>query len=332
MAMRIAKTTRRAALRGAAALGLAGAESLVMPAVAQSYPSRPVRIIVPFAAGGVTDILARLVGQWLSDRLGQPFIVENRPGGGTNIGTEAVVRAAPDGHTMLLVVPSNAINATLYDKLNFVFLRDIAPVASLIRVPSVIVVHPSVPATTLPAFIDYARSNPGKINMASAGNGSSPHLTGEMFKMMTGINLVHVPYRGGTQVHTDLIAGQVQVYFGVMPAMIEPVRAGKLRALAVTSATRSATLPDTPAAAEFLSGYEAISLYGFGVPMNTPVAVIDRLNKEVNAGLNDPKLRTRLEDLGGTVLATSPAEFGKLMAEETERWGRVVKFSGARLD
>jgi tripartite-type tricarboxylate transporter receptor subunit TctC len=233
---------------------------------------------------------------------------------------------------MLLVVPSNAINATLYDKLNFVFLRDIAPVASLIRVPSVIVVHPSVPATTLPAFIDYARSNPGKINMASAGNGSSPHLTGEMFKMMTGINLVHVPYRGGTQVHTDLIAGQVQVYFGVMPAMIEPVRAGKLRALAVTSATRSATLPDTPAAAEFLSGYEAISLYGFGVPMNTPVAVIDRLNKEVNAGLNDPKLRTRLEDLGGTVLATSPAEFGKLMAEETERWGRVVKFSGARLD
>ncbi len=297
---------------------------------ALDYPTRPVRLIVGFTPAGATDILARLIGQWLSERLGQPFVVENRPGAGSNIGTEAVVRAPADGHTLLLVAPANAINATLYDKLNFNFIRDIAPVAGLIRVANVMEVNPSVPAKTLAEFIAYAKANPGKINMASAGNGSQQHVAGELFKMMAGVDMVHVPYRGGGPALIDLLGGQVQLFFGTTASTIEYIRTGKLRALAVTTATRSQALPDVPTVAEFVPGYEASSWYGIGAPTGTPAEIVDKLNQEINAGLADPKIKARLADMGGTALAGPPAEFGKLIADETEKWAKVVKFSGAK--
>jgi tripartite-type tricarboxylate transporter receptor subunit TctC len=293
-------------------------------AMAQTYPTRPVHIIVPFAAGGPTDILARLMGQWLSERLGQPFVIENRPGAGGNIGTEAVVRAPPDGYTLLLVGAFNAINATLYEKLNFNFIRDIAPVGSIMRAVYVMEVNPSVPAKTVPEFIAYAKANPGKLNMASAGNGTPQHVSGELFKMMAGINMTHVPYRGSAPALTDLLGGHVQVMFDNMTSSLEYIRAGKLRPLAVTTATRSVALPDIPTVGDFVPGFEASAQFGLGAPRNTPVDVIEKLNKEINAGLADPKIKARLADFGGTVLALSPADFGKLIADETEKWGREV--------
>ena len=300
--------------------------------LAQTYPTRPVRLIVPFGPAGATDITARLIGQWLSERLGQQFVIENRPGAGSNIGTEAVVRAAPDGYTLGLFGAPSAINATLYDKLNFKFLRDIAPVAPIVRFPNIMVVNPSIPSKTLPEFIAYAKTNPGKINMASPGSGSTPHVAGELFKVMTGTNLVHVPYRSVAAVMTDLLSGQVQLYFGTTASSLEYVRAGKLRALAVTIERRLDALPDIPAVAEFVPGYEASAWFGVGTPRNTPVQIIDKLNKEINAGVADPKMKARLTDLGGIALRGSPSDFGKLIVEETEKWGKVVKLSGAKLD
>src|SRR5262249_36184279 len=297
---------------------------------AQAYPSRPVHILVGFPPGGTQDILARLTGQWLSERLGQPFVVENRPGAGSNLATEAVVNAPPDGYTLLVIGPPNAINATLYDKLNFNFLRDIAPIAGIIRVPNVMEVNPSVPARTVPEFIAYAKANPGKLNFASAGVGTSQHVCGELFKMMTGVNVVHVPYRGGAPALTDLIGGQVQAMFDNVTSSIEHIRAGKLRARAVTSATRSATLPDIPTVGDFVSDYEASFVFGVGTPKNTPAEILDKLNKEINTALRDPKIKARLADLGGTVLMGPPADFGKLMADETDKWSKGVKFAGAK--
>jgi tripartite-type tricarboxylate transporter receptor subunit TctC len=301
-------------------------------ATAQTYPTRPVRFIIGYPPGGSADITARLLGQWLSERLGQPFVIESRPGASTNIATEAVVRAPPDGYTLLLVAPSNAINATLYEKLNFNFIHDIAPVAGIIRFPNVMVVNPSVPAKTVPEFIAYAKANPGRLNMASSGNGSTIHVSGELFKMMTGVNMIHVPYRGGAPALTDMISGQVQVMFDNVPTSIEFIRAGKLRALAVTTATRSEVLPDLPTVADFVPGYEASAWYGVGVPKGTPDDIIEKLNKEINAILAEPKAKARLADLGASLLAGSPADFGKLVADETEKWGKVVKFSGAKPD
>jgi tripartite-type tricarboxylate transporter receptor subunit TctC len=311
------------------------AGATVLPTVshfawAQSYPTRPVRIIVPFAPAGSTDIVARLMGQWLSERLGQQFVIENRPGGGGNIGTEAVVRASPDGYTLLMVGGWNAINATLYDKLSFNFIRDIAPVAGINREPYVIAVHPSVPAKTVPEFIAYAKSNPGKITMASAGIGTPGHVSGELFKMMAGVNMLHVPYRGAAPALADLLAEQVQVYFAPTAASIEYIRAGKLRALAVTTATRSEALPDLPTVGEFVPGYETSNWWGVGIPKNTPAEIIDKLNKEINAGLADPKMKARLADFGGTPLVVSPADFGRLIAEETEKWAKVIKFGNIK--
>jgi tripartite-type tricarboxylate transporter receptor subunit TctC len=314
------------------AAGAAALPALSRIAEAQAYPSRPVRLIVPLAPGGATDIVARLTGQWLSERLGQPFVIENRPGGGTNIGTEAVVRAPADGYTLLMVGTAQAINATLYDKLNFHFIRDITPVASIIRNALVMVVHPSVPAKTVPEFVAYAKANPRKLNMASPGTGSSPHLCGELFMMMTGTSMIHVPYRGGGPALTDLLAGQVQVYFPGTVSSIEYIKTGRLRALAVTTATRSDALPDIPTVAEFVPGYEASSWFGVGAPKNTPPQIIDKLNKEINAGLADPKLRARLADLGGTVLPGSPADFGKHIAEETEKWGKVIRAANIKVE
>jgi len=299
-------------------------------ASAQTYPTRPVRIIVGQAAGSGSDIASRLLGQWLSGRLGQPFVVENRPGAGGNIATEAVVRSPADGHTLLLVVTANTINATLYDKLGFVFLRDIAPVAGIFRVPQVMEVHPSVPARTVPEFISFAKDNPGKVNMASAGIGSIQHVAGELFKFMTGVDMVHVPYRGTTPALTDLLAGQAQVMFDVTPSSTPQIRAGKLRPLAVTTATRAHVLPEIPVMGDFVPGYEASAWLGFGAPKDTPAAIVAMLNREVNAGLADPTIKARIADLGGTVLAVSPAEFGKLFADETEKWGKVVKFAGIK--
>jgi len=301
-------------------------------ATAQSYPARPVRIIVPTAAGGANDSVARLMAQWLSERLGQQFIVENRPGGGNIIGTEAVVRAPADGYTLLLVNTANTSNAALYDKRNFNFIRDIAPVAGIDREPYVMLVHPSVPAKTIPEFIAYAKANPDKIDMASAGNGTGTHISGELFKMMTGINMTHVPYRGGAPVLTDLIAGQVHVYFGIPASALGHVGTGKLRALAVTSASRSHALPDVPAIGEFVPGYEATIFYGLGAPRNTPTEIIDRLNKEVNAGLSDPKIKSWLVDAGGVSFSGSPADFAKLIADETEKWAKEIKFAGVKLE
>src|SRR5919198_352039 len=312
---------------------LAGAAAL--PAVsriawAQAYPTRPVRLIVGFTAGSAPDIVARLMGQWLSERLGQQFLVENRPGAGSNIGTEMVVRAPADGYTLLLVSAPNAINTTLYDKLSFNFLRDIAPVAGISRERIVMVVHPSFPAKTLPEFIAYAKANPGKVTMASPGNGSSPHVSGELFKMMASIDMIHVPYRGGGQVMTDLIAGQVQVSFIGLTVAIEHIRSGKLRALAVTAATRSDVLPDIPTVSDFVPGYEASAFWGVGAPRNTPAEIIDKLNKEINAVLSDPEPKRRLAEGGGTVLVGSPADFGKFVGDETEKWAKVIKFANIK--
>jgi tripartite-type tricarboxylate transporter receptor subunit TctC len=306
----------------------AGAAVLpVMPRLtwAQAYPSRPVRIIVPFAPAGNIDLIARLIGQWLSERLGQSFVIENRPGAGTNVGTEAVVRAPPDGYTLLQASSASAWNATLYEKLNFNFIRDIAPVAGVIRAPFVMEVNPSVPTKTVPEFIAHAKANPGKISMASAGIGSGPHVTGELFKMMAGVNMVHVPYRGSGPALTDLISGQVQIYFDGLPSSIEYIRTGKLRALAVTTAARSEVLPDIPSLSDFVPGFEASFWAGLGAPRNTPAEIIDRLNKEVNAALVDRKMKTRLADFGGSVLPGTPADFGKLIAEETEKWAKVIR-------
>jgi tripartite-type tricarboxylate transporter receptor subunit TctC len=291
-----------------------------------------VRIVVGYAAGGGADIVARLIGQWLSERLGQQFIIENRPGAGPNIGTDAVVRAPADGYTLLLATVANAISATLYDKLNFNFIRDIAPVASMVREPNVMEVNPSVPARTVPEFIAYAKANPGKINMGSAGNGDLTHVSGELFKMMTGVNMVHVPYRGGGPALTDLLGGRVQVLFGGLPPAIEFIRAGTLRPLAVTTATRSEVLPNTPTMAEFVPGYETSFWGGIAAPKNTPAEVVEKLNKEINAGLADPKLRARLADLGGTVLPGSPADFGKLIAEDTEKWAKVIRAANIKME
>ena len=306
------------------------AGAIALPAVsriaqAQTYPARPVRLISGFPAGGVGDIIARLMGQWLSERLGQPFVVENRPGAGGNIGTAAVVRAPPDGYTLLMIGPPNAINATLYEKLNFNFIRDIAPIASIIRVPNIMVVNPSFRAKTVPEFIAYAKANPGRLNIATAGVGSSQHINGELFKTTTGIDLVTVHYRGAPLALTDLIGGQVQVTFDPLPSSIEHVRAGKLRALAVTTATRSEVLPDTPTVSEFLPGYEASGLFGIGAPKSIPTEIIDKLNKEINAALADLRMKARLADLGGTVISGSPTDFGKLIAEETDKWGKVIR-------
>ncbi len=322
------KLPRREFLRLAA--GVAALPALSRVASAQSYPTRPVRWIVGAPPGGATDILARLLGQWLSERLGQPFVVDNRPGAGTNIGTEAVVRSPADGYTLLLVAPTSAINTTLYDKLNFDFIRDIAPVAGIIRAPLVMEVNPSVPAKTVPEFMAFARANRGKINMASAGTGTTPHMAGELFKMMTKIEMVHVPYRGSAPALTDLIGGQVQVMFDPTTSSIEHIRAGKLRPLAVTTATRAAVLPDVPILGEWVPGYEASAWFGVGVPRGTPAEIVDKLNQEINAAFADPKMKARLADLGGMVLAGPPAEFGKLIAEETEKWAKVIKFSGAK--
>ena len=314
------------------AAGAAALPAVSRFAWAQTYPARPVRIIVPFAPGGSTDIIARLIGQWLSERLGQQFVVENRPGAGSNIGTEVVVNAPPDGYTLLLVGASSAINATLYEKLSFNFLRDIAPVAGIISIPFIMAVNPSFPVKTVSEFIAYARANPGNVNMASGGNGTAGHLSGELFKMMAGINMVHVPYRGEAPALTDMLGGQVQAMFGTMPASIEYVRAGKLRPLAVTSARRSELLPDLPTVGDFVPGYETSAWQGIGAPKNTPAEIINKLNKENNAGLADPNIKARLAELGVTTLALSPADFGKLIADETEKWAKVVKFAGLKPD
>jgi tripartite-type tricarboxylate transporter receptor subunit TctC len=317
------KLPRRTFLHLAA--GAAALPAVARTARAQTYPTRPVRIIVGFAPGGTGDIIARLTGQWLAERLGQPFIIENRPGGGTNIATEAVVRAPADGYTLLLVGPAQAINATLYNKLNFHFIRDITPVAGIVVGPNVMVVNPSVPATTVAEFIAYAKANAGKLNMASGGIGSLGHVSGELFKMMAGINIGHVPYRGGGPALTDLLAGQVQVYFSPLPAAIEYIRAGKLRALAVTTAARSEALPDIATVAEFVPDYEARVWAGIGAPKATPAEIVEKLNREINAGLVDPRMKARLADLGGTVLPGSSADFAKLIADETEKWAKVIR-------
>ena len=310
--------------------GAAALPTVSRIAWAKDYPAKPVRVIVPYAPAGVADITARLIAQWLSERLGQTFVVENHPGAGTNIGTEAVVRAAPNGYTLLLVSPANEINATLYERLNFNFMHDVAPVASIGRGPNVMVVNPSTPARTVPEFIAYAKANPSKDNMASAGNGSSQHLSGELFKMMAGVDMVHVPYRGGGPALTDLLGGQVQVYFAATASSVAYIRAGKLRALAITTATRSEALPDIPAMADFLPGYDASALYGFGAPSNTPADIIDKLNKEISAAVADARLKARLADLGIVPLPLKPVQFGQLVADETEKWGRVVKFAGLK--
>jgi tripartite-type tricarboxylate transporter receptor subunit TctC len=299
---------------------------------AQAYPTRPVRLIVGFAPGQALDITTRMIGQWLSERLGQQFIVENRPGAGGNIGTEAVVRAPPDGYMLLAIGSNNMINATLYEKLNFNFIRDIAPVASVARVPQVMEVTPSFPAKTVPEFIVYAKANPGKVSFASAGNGSVAHVTGELFKMMTGVNMLHVPYRGAALALTDLIGGQVDVMFDNMPSSIEHIRAGRLRPLAVSTTSRLDSLPDIPTVGDFVPGFETSAWGGIGAPRDTPAEIINKLNREINAGLVDPKMNARLADLGGLVLPLSPAEYGRRIAEETEKWGKVIKFSGAKAD
>ena len=301
-------------------------------ASAQAYPSRPVRLVIGYTPGGSADLTARLMGQWLSEKLGQSFVIENRPGGGTNIATEAVLRATPDGYTLLLVAPANAINATLYDKLPFDFIKEMEPIAGIIRFPNVVVVHPSLPIKSIPELIAYAKANPGKLNMASSGNGSTIHMSGELFKMMTGVDLIHVPYRGGALALTDLIGGQVQVMFDNLPTSAEYVKTGKLRGLAVTSTTRSEVLPDLPTVSEFVPGYEASAWYGIGAPKDTPAEIIDKLNKAVNAILDDPTSKARFAELGASLLQGSSADFGKLVAEETEKWGKVVKFCGAKAD
>jgi tripartite-type tricarboxylate transporter receptor subunit TctC len=312
--------------------GAAVSSSVSRIASALDYPTRPVRIIAGFPPGAGVDITARLIGQWLSERLGQSFIIENRPGAGSNVATEAVVRASPDGYTLLLAFSANAINATLYDNLNFNFIRDIAPVAAITHEPDVMEVNPSVPANTVPEFIAYAKANPHRLNVASGGNGTPSHVTGELFKMMTGIDMVHVPYRGLAAALTDLLGGRVQVMFGSITASIGYLKAGKLRPLGVTTTTRSEHLPGIPAVGEFVPGFEGSLWYGIGAPTRTPIEIIALLNQEINAGLADPRLKARFEDVGATVLPGSPADFRRLIAEDTEKWAKVVKFSGAKPD
>jgi len=324
------KFTRRRLLQFTAAAALAPV--FAKRASALDYPTRPVHVIVGFAPGGAPDIVARLLGPSLTERLGQSIIVENRTGAGSNIATEAVVNAPPDGYTLLLVSPPNFVNATLYDKLNFNFIRDIAPVAGLIRVPNVMEVTPSLAVKTVPEFIAYAKANPNKLNMSSGGNGTSVHVAGELFKMMTGVKMLHVPYRGVGASYPDLLAGQVQVMFDSMPGSIEFIRSGRLRALAVASATRSPALPDVPTVGEFVPGYEASAVHGVGTPRNTPAEIVDKLNKAINATLTEPAIKARLADMGATLLVGSPADFGKVIVDETEKWAKVVKFSGARPD
>jgi len=306
------------------------AGAAMLPAVsrlawAQTYPTRPVRLFVGFPAGSSADIVARIMGQWLADRLGQPFVTENRAGAASNIAAEAVVRAASDGYSLLWATPANAISGTFYDNLNFNFIRDIAPIAGVMSTPLVMVVNPSFPTKTVPEFIAYAKANPGKINMASGGNGGTPHVTGELFKMMTGVNMVHVPYRGDAPALIDLLGGQVQTMFGILPLLVEYIRVGKLRALAVTTSTRSAALPEIPTMGEFVPGYEARLWHGVGSPKNTPNKIVDKLNKEINAGLADPSMKARLAELGAVPMPMTPAEFGKFMADETEKWGSVIR-------
>jgi tripartite-type tricarboxylate transporter receptor subunit TctC len=298
----------------------------------EHYPTRPVHIIVGFPAGGGADIVVRLMGQWLSERLGQPFVIENRPGAGSNIATEAVVNAGPDGYTLLTVTTSNASNATLYDNLSFNFIRDIAPVAGIHRTPLVMEVNPSVPAKTVPEFISYAKANPGKINMASAGTGTGTHIAGELFKMMTGVDMTHVPYRGAAPALTDLLGGRMQVMFDNMGSSIEQIRAGRMRALAVTTATRSEALPDIPTVGEFVPGYEASGWIGVGAPKSTPAEIVEKLNKEINAGLADPAMKARLADLGAEPMSMTPADFGKFIADETEKWAKVIKFANIKAE
>jgi tripartite-type tricarboxylate transporter receptor subunit TctC len=308
------------------ALSLGGADG----ALALDYPTKPVRWIVGYPPGGSTDITARLIGQWLSERLHQQFVIENKPGGGNNIGTEMALRAPADGYTLFLVNPANAINATLYENLNFNFIRDSAPVAGVMRVPNVLEVNPSVPVNTVPELIAYAKANPDKLNLASSGVGTSIHMSGELFKMMTGVKMLHVPYRGSAPMLTDLLGGQVQLTFDNMPSSIEHIRAGKLRALAVTTTARSEALPNIPIVADFVPGYEASAWFGASVPKGTPAEIIDKLNKEINAALNDPGIRRKIAEMGGMLMPGSPADFGKVVADETEKWAKVVKFSGAK--
>jgi tripartite-type tricarboxylate transporter receptor subunit TctC len=306
----------------------AGAAALpAVPGIAraQAYPTRPVRLVVGYPPGGASDIIARLMGQWLSERLGRPFIIENRPGAGSNIATEVVVRATPDGYTLLMVVPPNAINATLYEKLNYNFIRDIAPVAGIILTPNVMVVNPSVPAKTVPEFIAHAKANPGKINFGSSGNGGSDHLCSELFKMLANVNMIHVPYRGTAPALTDLLGGQVQMIFGTIPASIEHIKAGRLRPLAVTTAIRLLALPNIPAVGEFLPGYEGIGFVGLGAPKNTPPEIVDKLNEEINAGLASSGIKARIADMGAIGHSGSSADFGKFIAEQTEKWAKVIR-------
>jgi tripartite-type tricarboxylate transporter receptor subunit TctC len=321
---------RRQLLKSAGAVIAAPALSMV--ARAQTYPAKPVRFIHGYVPGGSADITARLIGQWLSERTGQSFVVESRPGAGSNIGTEAVVHAPADGYTILLVAPANAINTTLYVRLPYDFMRDIAPVAGLIRFPNIMEVTPSLPVRTVAEFIAYAKANPGRINMASSGNGSTIHMSGELFKMMTGVTMVHVPYRGAAPALTDLIGGQVQVMFDNAPSSIEYVRTGKLRALAVTTAKRSEVLPDLPTVADVVPGYESSAWYGIGVPRNTPREIVELLNREINAGLTDAGLKARFAELSAATTPGTPEDFGRLVAEETEKWGKVVKFAGIRAE
>ena len=316
----------------ALAAGFLFAILAISNAAAEEYPSRPIKWIVGYPAGGTTDILARLIAQWLSEHLGQQVIIENRPGAGNNIGTEAVINAPPDGYTVLLVNPANGINTSLYKKLNFNFVRDIAPVAGLTRVPNVMEINPEIPAKSVQEFIDHAKAHPGKINMASSGNGTSVHLSGELFKMMTGVNMQHVPYRGAAPALTDLISGQVQLMFDNMPSSIEHIRAGKLRALAVTTAVRSPALPDVPTVAETVPGYEASAWFGMGAPKGTPPEIVNKLNAQINAALADPNIQARLADLGGTVMAGTPADFGKVIVDETEKWAKVVNAVGISVE
>ena len=312
------------------AASAAALPALSLRAWGQAYPARPVRVVVGFPAGGPADILARLLGQWLSERLGQQFVIENRPGAGSNIATEMVVRSLPDGYTLLVTTPANVINTTLYEKLNYDFLRDIAPVAGIVRVPIVMEVNPSFPTKSVPEFIAYAKANPGKINFPSAGIGTVQHVSGELFKAMTGVQMIHVPYRGQAPALTDLLAGQVQVMFDSMPASIEHIRAGKLRPLAVTTAARSEALPDVPTVGDFVPGFEASSWFGLGTPAGTPAEIVEKLNREVHSAFGDPRVKARLIELGGMLLTGSPADFGKFMQQEAEKWGKVVKFSGAK--
>src|SRR5262249_8184295 len=307
------------------AAGAAALPALSRIATAQTYPARPVRIVVGFPAGGTSDIVSRVLGQWLSERLGQQFVIENRPGAGSNLATEAVARAAPDGYTLLLIGGANTINATLFDKLTFDFLQDIAPIASVFETPLVVEVNPSVPVRTIPEFITYAKGNPGKLNFATPGVGTPPHVAGELFKMTAGVNFVHVPYRGTGPMLTDLIGGQVQVAFDPLPASIEHIRAGKLRALAVTTASRSEALPNIPSASEHVPDYIASNWYGFAAPRGTPPEIVGKLNTEINAALTDPKIKARFMELGGTPLAGSPAEFAKFVADDTAKWAKVIR-------